>query len=355
MFMNWPRNLATVTHAFLTEMLMKIAAISILAGLPVIASVNASQAASICEQVARIEDEGGLDEYKIEITRDNPASIDLDNDGTRERVGYFNDSRHLSVEGSQERIAPEYRSVFRGRDWIAEIDDRYYGFVRNSGILTMLWRAVRKPNGDLVGEPVCFFDREWEEKGCGAEYSSKDRYKKMQLSRPEKKPRISLRGKSNDYYKPRFLDEVFDYYYGIAGFVEPTEIDFDNDGEAERVGTVFIHLPSPDGRIIEIPATYPEDANAEIEPTFQNARLIQFFTEVKRKPGANVGNARIAFLESLSGSGRILIDDYHMPDPFRGSPHVPFHQIYELHGSFPRLRCQSEFSWRTIYTTEGVR
>ncbi len=92
----------------------------------------------------------------------------------------------------------------------------------------------------------------------------------------------------------------------------------------------------------------------EIESTFQNARLAQFFGAAKRTAGFSDDKARISFLVSKV-SGDVFIEDQYMPEPLTYGPERPFQQIYKLNGAFPDVQCKSEFEWKTIITTEDIR
>jgi hypothetical protein len=295
---------------------------------------------AICERIARLEDNGELSNRNIHLSHDEIQHIDLNGDGMLEAVKLTGMHGDVSVNVSFDGIAPNMCSVLSRNDGVIDIDGEYFGVIRAMDILHVIWKFEKKPDGAFQGKPVCFFDRAWEETGCGLLYTE-EYASRVDLSRPRRTPDWKTA-----YVKPPFLDELYSGYDGVAPYSDKIDIDFDNDGVIEKVGTIIARYPSPDPSAYEMSVTF--DESGKIEPTFQNARLVQFFGEEKHAPGFSDGKARISFLESKYFG--VFIEDRYTPTPFSDhGPEHPFRQIYKLSGASPRVMCKSEFAWKTVY------
>ena len=307
--------------------------------------VNAFALASdaLCERIARLEDKEMLGSLKIALSHDEAKRLDLNHDGVSELVTLTGMHNDVSINGSTNQMAPNLCSVTARNDGVINIDGAYYGVIRSSGMLYMVWRFEKTPGENFRGVPMCRYDRKWEETGCGVEQYPEKFYTRTSLSRPAHSP-----NRKTAYSKYPFLDEVYARNYSVAPYSDKIEVDFDNDGKKETVGTVLVRYPSPDAHVYEMPVTFND--NGEIEPTFQNARIIQFLGEEKRVNGYSDDLARIAFLESENG--RVFIEDRYLPSKLLDddrAPQRPFRHIYKLTGASPRVMCKSEFSWTTVY------
>lgn len=313
---------------------------------------NSAEASGLCGKVAEIEDAGEFDNLRnIGPEGSNQkvgtdVEIDLDGDGVTESVALLNAQHDMNINGRNAlAYAPEYRSTYARPDGIINYGDVYYGVLRNQGILTMLWRFERSETGQkLKGTPVCFFDRQWTEtRKCS--WYGEDHYSRLTPVHPKN---FGL-GKPSEYEKPPFLDEVFDYYEGVIKYGAPVEIDYDNDGKVETVDTVVIELPSPASKFQEIPVTANDADGKNIEPTFQNQRIMQYLS---REGSGDFGH--MSFLIPRSGYGDVLVDETIVPSPFNGAPRKPFRKVYRIRGNWPETLCEGEFAWKTVFTTEDT-
>lgn len=298
----------------------------------------------LCKSIAALEDENALQSVKVSLSHDEPALLDLDGDGEQEAVQAYGEFSDIIVDGSH-KAGPDYRSVLARPDGLIELDGEYYGVMRTLDILTFIWRYTQQEDGSFRSKAVCHFDRQWTETGCGLRYAE-EYYDRIAFTRPERVPY-----RETDYYKPAFLDEVYSLYRGVAHYGEPLTIDFDNDTKDEKVGTIIVRYSSPDEGSYEMPVNLSAGDENAIEPTFQNARLIQFLGKEKVAPGYSDSNARVSFLRPKSDYRDVLIEDRHVPEIFSyyAAPAKPYRQIYRLRGAWPEVMCKAEYSWRTLY------
>ncbi|MEM8772630.1 MAG: hypothetical protein AAGD92_13370 [Pseudomonadota bacterium] len=308
---------------------------------------SASHAEQICERIAHLEDKGELSDYKIGLSHEVPINVDLDRDGSLETLQLHGPFAEVSVNEDRS-VAPEYKSVYARQGGVVEIDGEHFGVIRSTDILAMIWSFKKSDQNAFEGEPVCFFDREWTETGCGLNYSE-DKFERVKFKRPDRFPNLKT-----DSYRPPFLDDVFEYHKGVADYGDGLKADFDNDGREESIGTILISFPSPDPRVLEMPVALAADG--KVAPTFQNARLVQFLSREKRKLRQGTDDAGLLLPKEKAAHVGVLIEDRFEPEMLiYGGPHKPYRQIYQLQGSWPSVLCKSNFEWRTVYTLEDQR
>ena len=310
-------------------------------------SANADDA-QVCAKVAELEDAGRL--YTISAPVEGEVEhLDFDGDGDSEKFTYVPSWQTLyAIDGiSLGRIAPDWRSVSVTSYEIILLDGAYYGVTRDKEILTLLWRFVLDAeNESIKSKFLCRFDREWREKETSA---CKGRYKKDNFDRVKFNNR-RRHIKRDDYIKPPFLDKVYSFYHGLVRNTEPIRIDLDNDGKEELVGGILIGYPSPNDRTYEMPVIVDASNDHQIEPSFQNARLIQFLGTEKDTKWYSDELAQVSFLKPRRDNGEIYIEDSYNYTPFVSGPEYPFRQVYRLRGVFPEKMCEAEWDWTTVFS-----
>ncbi|MCI4644163.1 MAG: hypothetical protein MRY64_05220 [Hyphomonadaceae bacterium] len=313
-----------------------------------LATTARAEPEDLCARIAALEDEGRLSEYYIAPARDRIEGIhliDLDGDGTEEEVEVATNGDVYEVEGERLASYPDIRARHFTRE-ILEVDGEFFGITRMKDMLYRVWRFERDPaSGELNGfNHICGFDRQWTDTGnC----SRGDNMTRLEPTRSNSAERWE------DYVRPPFLDEVFSFYLGVRPVGAPLNLDIDNDGEDETVGTVIVHLPSLGEAYVEVPAIMSDNENELIESSFQNARLIQFMTRYALPRAHRYAMPKITFLLPPSGRGEILIESQHVAEPDgQYSPTIPFRRIFRLRGNWPEQVCESEFEWTTLYTDD---